>query len=63
LRGGDAPVLHVLVAENTDDDQRRAREDVGSVFLPDSLEALAPQLLFDFAEKVVLLICDAGVSP
>jgi len=63
LRGGDAPVLHILVAEDTDDDQRRTREDEGPVLFPNSLEALAPELLFHFAEKVVFWICHTGVSP
>jgi hypothetical protein len=31
--------------------------------LPDLFEAFAPQLLFDFAEKTVVLLCHREFSP
>ena len=63
LRCGNASVLHKLVAEHADHDQRRARKEVRPVLFPEPLETLAPDFFFDFAEKIVVLVGHAGVSP
>ena len=63
LRGGKAVAFPKLEAEHAEHDHGGASDDVGAVLLPDLLEAFAPQLFFDFAEKTVVLLCHRDFSP